>query len=368
MQISIIDLTKNHQAMAEEIETAVQRVLRSGWYILGKEVQAFEEAFAAYHGVKYAIAVANGTDAIELALRAWGIGEGDEVITVAHTAMPTVTAIERAGAKPVLVDILADTYCMDPQAVEKAIGPRTKAIIPVHLYGHPADLEPLQGLAQKYNLLFLEDCAQAHGARYKGQLVGSFGQMASFSFYPTKNLGAYGDAGAIITNDELLAARLNRLRNYGQEIRYNHIERGVNSRMDDLQAAILRVKLPYLDEQNEIRRQLAAVYQRSLQGLTTPIEREKMKHVYHLYVIRHAQRDDLMAFLQKNGVQTAIHYPIPIHRQKSHLDLAYPEASLPITEAVAREILSIPLHIQMVESEQRRVIELLQEFCEAAPK
>jgi dTDP-4-amino-4,6-dideoxygalactose transaminase len=368
MQISIIDLAKNHQALAEEIESAVQRVLRSGWYILGKEVQAFEEAFAAYHGVKYAVSVANGTDAIELSLMAWGIGKGDEVITVAHTAMPTVTAIERAGAKPVLVDILPNTYCIDPQAVEKAINSKTKAIIPVHLYGHPAQLEPLQLLAQKHNLLLLEDCAQAHGARYNGHLVGTFGQMASFSFYPTKNLGAYGDAGAIITNDELLATRLNRLRNYGQEIRYNHIERGVNSRMDDIQAAILGVKLPYLDEQNEIRRQLAAVYQRSLQGVTSPIEQEKMKHVYHLYVIRHTQRDKLMTFLQKNGVQTAIHYPIPIHRQKSHLDLAYPEASLPVTERIAGEILSIPLHIHMVESEQMRVIELIQEFCEESQK
>jgi dTDP-4-amino-4,6-dideoxygalactose transaminase len=362
MQISIIDLAKNHEALANEIEAAVQTVLRSGWYILGKEVQAFEEAFAAYHGVKHAISVANGTDAIELALRAWGIGAGDEVITVAHTAMPTVTAIERAGAKPVLVDILPDSYLIDPRAAEKAISPATKAIIPVHLYGHPAELETLQALAQKHNLLLLEDCAQAHGARYKGQLVGTFGQMASFSFYPTKNLGAYGDAGAIITNDDALAARLNRLRNYGQETRYHHLERGVNSRMDDLQAAILRVKLSHLDSHNEIRRQLAAEYSRSLQGVVCPIEREGMQHVYHLYVIRHPQRDALQAYLQKNGVQTAIHYPLPIHRQKSHLDLGYAEGALPVTESIAGEILSIPLHIQLSESEQRQVIDLIQEF------
>lgn len=365
MPINIIDLAKNHQEMAQEIETAVERVLKSGWYILGKEVQAFEEEFAAYHGLKHTVSVANGTDALELALRAWGIAAGDEVITVAHTAMPTVTAIERAGAKAVLVDISPDTYVIDPKAVEAAITPKTKALVPVHLYGHPAPIEALQEIAQKHNLLLLEDCAQAHGARYKGQLVGTFGQMASFSFYPTKNLGAYGDAGAVITNDEELAARLNRLRNYGQETRYNHVERGVNSRMDDLQAAILRVKLPYLDEQNAFRHQLAAVYDEQLRGVTCPVEMPDMKHVYHLYVIRHPQRDALQAFLQKNEVQTAIHYPIPIHRQKSHLDLGYAAGSLPVTERIAGEILSLPLHIHLEASEQKGVIELIQEFCEA---
>jgi dTDP-3-amino-3,4,6-trideoxy-alpha-D-glucose transaminase len=364
MQISMIDLAKNHQALADEVEAAVQRVLRSGWYILGKEVQAFEEAFASYHGVNHAIAVANGTDAIELALRAWGIEVGDEVITVAHTAVPTVTAIERAGAIPVFVDILPDTYLMDSNAVEQVITAKTKAIIPVHLYGHPTQLLTLLQLANKYGLLLLEDCAQAHGAAYHGQRVGTFGQMAAFSFYPTKNLGAYGDAGAIITNDELLADRLKRLRNYGQESRYHHIERGVNSRMDDLQAAILSVKLPYLESHNDFRRQVAEIYHQSLQWVICPIEEEGMRHVYHLYVVRHPQRDALQGFLQQNGVQTAIHYPIPIHRQKSHLDLAFAEGSLPVTERIAAEILSIPLHIQMINSEQQRIIELIQEFCE----
>lgn len=365
MQISIIDLAKNHQALAEEVEAVVQEVLRSGWYILGKEVQAFEEAFADYHAVKHAIAVANGTDAIELALRAWEIGVGDEVITVAHTAVPTVTAIERAGAKPVLVDINMDTYLIDVQAVEKAINKKTKAIIPVHLYGHPAPLEPLQEISQKHNLLLLEDCAQAHGAQYKGQLVGTFGQMTAFSFYPTKNLGAYGDAGAIITNDDVLANRLKRLRNYGQEARYHHIERGVNSRMDDLQAAILRVKLPYLDVHNNFRRQLAALYTQSLKTVKCPIEQTGMKHVYHLYVIRHPQRDALQDFLKQHDVQTAIHYPIPIHRQQGYQDLGYKAGSFPVTEFISNEILSLPLHIQMLAAEQERVINLIQEFCEA---
>ncbi len=368
MQIPIIDLVKNHQALAREIDAAVQRVLSSGWYILGKEVQAFEEAFAAYHGVKHAVAVANGTDAIELALRAWGISPGDEVITVAHTAMPTVTAIERAGAKPVLVDILSDSYLIDPKAVETAITPKTKAIIPVHLYGHPVALEPLQQLCEKYDLLLLEDCAQAHGASYNGQLVGTFGQMAAFSFYPTKNLGAYGDAGAVITNDDELAARLNRLRNYGQEARYHHVERGVNSRMDDIQAAILRVKLPYLNAHNDVRRQLAEVYNHTLHDVICPFEQENTRHVYHLYVIRHPQRDALQAFLHERGVQTAIHYPIPIHLQQSHRDLNYPKGTLPVTEHLATEILTLPLHIHMTQLEQIRVIELIHEFCEAATK
>ncbi len=368
MQIPIVDLVKNHQALASEIEAAVQQVLSSGWYILGREVQAFEEAFAAYHGIKHAVTVANGTDAIELALRAWGISAGDEVITVAHTAMPTVTAIERAGATPVLVDILSDTYLIDPEAVEKAITPKTKAIIPVHLYGHPVALEPLQKLCEKHGLLLLEDCAQAHGARYKGQLVGTFGQLAAFSFYPTKNLGAYGDAGAIITNDDQLAARLNRLRNYGQEVRYHYVERGVNSRMDDIQAAILRVKLPYLDAHNDLRRQLATAYNQALEHLTCPTEQENARHVYHLYIIRHTQRDALQAFLHERGVQTAIHYPVPIHLQESHRDLNYPKGALPVTEHITTEILTLPLHIHMTQSEQTRVIELIHDFREAPTK
>lgn len=364
MQVSFNNLIRNHAALEQEIEEAVTHVLRSGWYILGKEVSTFEEHFAAYNQRKYVIAVANGTDAIELALRAWDIGVGDEVITVAHTAMPTVTAIDRTGARPILVDITSDTYLMACDAIEKSITPKTKAIIPVHLYGHPVQIDTIKALADKHNLLLLEDCAQAHGARFNEQLVGTFGQMAAFSFYPTKNLGAYGDAGAVLTDDPALAQRLRRIRNYGQEAKYHNVQRGVNSRMDDIQAAILRVKLQYLDEDNQKRRQLAQYYSENLSGVTLPIELDNAHHAYHLYVIRHPQRDALQAYLQDNGIQTAIHYPIPIHRQKSHLDLGYKKGSLPNTERAAQEILSLPLYIHLQESEQVYVIEKINEFCE----
>src|SRR5690349_16043483 len=228
---------------AEEIEAAMQRVLASGWYILGPEVEAFEVEFAAYHEIAYAVGVANGTDAIELALRAGGIGQGDEVITVAHTSVATISAIERAGARPILVDIDPVSYTIDPIAASAAISPRTRAIVPVHLYGHPANISALVELAQTHHLLLVEDCAQAHGARWDGRLVGTFGHMGAFSFYPTKNLGGYGDAGAVVTNDPQLAERLRRLRNYGQTARFTNVERGINSRLDEVQAAILRIKL-----------------------------------------------------------------------------------------------------------------------------
>lgn len=362
MTVSMIDLKAMHTALAVEINAAVQAVLESGWYILGGQVQAFETAFAGYHGVRHAIAVANGTDAIELALRAHGIGPGDEVITVAHTAMPTVTAIERAGATPVLVDILPDTYTMNPAAAEAAMTPRTRAIIPVHLYGHPAHIDTIRAVAKRHGLLLLEDCAQSHGATHNGQLTGTFGQIAAFSFYPTKNLGAYGDAGAILTNDDAIAAKLRRLRNYGQETRYHNAHRGVNSRMDDLQAAILGVKLRYLDAHNTVRRQLAAAYDAALAGVTLPVELPDAQHVYHLYVVRLARRDALRDHLEANGIQTTIHYPVPIHRQPSHADLGYAEGALPVTEACAREIVSLPLHVQLTPDDQQRVIAQINAF------
>lgn len=351
------DLKRLHQYHEDEINTAVLNVLSSGWYILGGAVQAFEQAFADYHGVKHAVAVANGTDAIELALRAADIGAGDEVITVSHTAMPTISAIEGAGAAPVLVDIDAETYTIDPAAVEAAITPRTRAIIPVHLYGQPADLEQLAAIAGKHHLLLLEDCAQAHGARYKNQLVGTFGQMATFSFYPTKNLAAYGDGGAIITDDDQLAERLGRLRNYGQSSRYVHIERGTNSRMDDIQGAILNVKLRHLDEHNQQRQRIAAMYTQQLEGVTPPPLRDDVSHVFHLYVIRHPQRNLLQSQLRTRGVETLIHYPVPNHLQASHADLGYKPSSLPVTEHITREILSLPLFVGLTDAECQQVIQ-----------
>lgn len=345
--IAFNNLKPLHAQLAEELESATQRVLKSGWYILGPEVEAFERAFAAYHGVAHAVGVANGTDAIELALRAAGIGPGDEVITVAHTAVATVCAVERAGAKPVLVDIEPETYSMSPTAAEAAITSRTRAILPVHLYGHPADLTPLAEIAAKHHLLLIEDCAQAHGALHQNQRVGTVGQLGAFSFYPTKNLGAYGDGGAVITNDAQLATRLRSLRNYGQVSRYEHAERGINSRLDEMQAAILAVKLAHLDEHNNQRRVLASQYTQLLQdtNLVLPSSRSGVAHVYHLYVVRHPGRDGLREALQQRGVGTLIHYPVPVHRQAAYADLGYGAGSLPVTERLAGEVLSLPMYI-----------------------
>ena len=345
MKIPFNDLKFLHNQLADEIKEAVQRVLDSGWYILGPEVETFEHEFATWHGCNYGIGVANGTDAIEIALRCAEIGPGDEVITVAHTAVPTVHAIERSGATPVLVDIDEQTFTIDPAAVAAAITSRTKALVPVHLYGHPADMEALSSLANAHNLLIVEDCAQAHGALYKKQKVGTFGHLAAFSFYPTKNMGAYGDAGIIVTNNSQFADRARRLRFYGQSSRYVHAERGMNSRLDEIQAAILRVRLSYLDEHNQQRRQLAAWYGEHLANVQLPMEANNVQHVYHLYVVRTPWRDQLMEQLGQQNIGTLIHYPIPIHRQQAYQDLCYEVGSLPVTEQIVGEIISLPLYI-----------------------
>jgi dTDP-4-amino-4,6-dideoxygalactose transaminase len=342
--IEFNNLKPLHATLAQEISDATHRVLERGWYILGPEVEAFETAFARYHEIAHAVGVANGTDAIELALRAGGIGSGDEVITVAHTAVATVCAIERTGATPVLVDIDPLTYTMNPIAARAAITQRTRALVPVHLYGHPANMGALCHLAEQHNLLLVEDCAQAHGARYNGQLVGTFGQMGTFSFYPTKNLGAYGDGGAVITKDRQLAERLRRLRNYGQASRYHHLERGMNSRLDEMQAAILSVKLEHLNEHNDERRRLADCYRQELRNVELP-EDSAVHHVYHLYVIRHPRRDQLQDALRGRGIGTLIHYPIPVHQQPAFQDLGYKLGSLPVTELLVSEILSLPMYV-----------------------
>lgn len=360
--IPFLNLKHLHQLQAEEIEDAVQRVLNSGRYILGPEVEAFEQEFAAYHGIDHAVAVANGTDAIELALHAADIGSGDEVITVSHTAMPTVTAIEATGAIPVLVDIDPATYTINPEAMEAAITSRTKAVIPVHLYGHPSDMALIQQITNQHNLLLIEDCAQAHGAHYRNQIVGTFSNMATFSFYPTKNLGAYGDGGAIITQDAALAERLRRIRFYGQKSRYTYVERGTNSRLDDIQAAILRVKLRYLDQHNNMRRKMAKMYSNLLTKVVLPDEQPHCEHVYHLYVIRSNQRDHLMEKLNERKISTLIHYPVPIHLQESHRDLNYSRGSLPVTEKIATEILSLPLYIGLQQHDIETVAQSINEI------
>ena len=367
------------ESLAAEMAAAATRVLASGWYVLGPEVEAFEAEWAAYlsrgassaetnasrtlaevasssgNGTRpghlasplHAIGVANGTDAIELALRAADIGPGDEVITVAHTAVATICGIERSGARPVLVDIEPRTFAIDPAAAAAAISPRTRAIVPVHLYGQTADMTAIRQLADRHALLVVEDCAQAHGARWCGQLVGTFGDAATFSFYPTKNLAACGDAGAVVTRDARIAGRVRRLRSYGQTSRDSSAERGTNSRLDELQAALLRVRLPYLDQHNHQRRELAAAYRVQLQGVELPFEHPLAEHVYHLFVVRHAERELLRAQLAKTGIGTLVHYPVPVHLQPAYTDLAHGVGSLPTTEQAAVEILSLPLWIGM---------------------
>ena len=350
-----------HDLHADEIAAAMRRVADSGWYILGPEVEAFEAEFAAYHDVAFAVGVASGTDAIELALRAGGVGPGDEVITVAHTAMATVAAIENSGATPILADIRPDSFTLDPQKACQAITAKTRAIVVVHLYGCPADLDALKSIADKHDLLLIEDCAQAHGAEYKGRKVGAVGHFGAFSFYPTKNLGAYGDGGAVITQDAKLADCLRKWRNYGQASRYIHPSRGTNSRLDELQAAILRVKLKHLDAHNQTRREIAAIYHNKLRAaVVTPSVDADARHVYHLYVIRDSQRDQLMAGLKALDIGTLIHYPVPIHLQASHRDLGLSAGSLPETEKAAREIVSLPMYIGLTDDEAARVCDAIQ--------
>lgn len=344
------------------MDSAVERVLASGWYILGEEVRAFEAEFASYHGVGHGIGVGSGTEALHIALRACCIGSGDEVITVAHTAVATVAAIELAGATPVVVDIEPEYYTMDPAALERAITARTKAIVPVHLYGQPADMAPIIELARRRRIRVIEDCAQAHGAVYAGKRVGSIGDVGCFSFYPTKNLGAVGDGGMLVTNDAEIAHRARLLREYGWAERYTSAIPGWNSRLDELQAALLRVKLRDLDEANAARRRLADRYDGALSDLpvTLPHRRSVESHVFHLYVLRTRSRDAFLAHLKSNGVGALVHYPVPIHRQPAYAQRL--STSLPQTERTAREILSLPMYPELRDDEQDVVIAAVRGF------
>jgi dTDP-4-amino-4,6-dideoxygalactose transaminase len=368
MRVPFINLNREYQSIKDEILTAIQRVFERGQFILGKEVSLFEEEFAHYCGVRYGVGVASGTDALYLALIAAGIGEGDEVITVSNSFIATALAISFTGARPVFVDIDPETYTIDPNLIEELLKKRrkrVKAILPVHLYGHPADMGAIMEIAKKYDLIVIEDACQAHGAEFEGKKAGSFGVMGCFSFYPTKNLGCYGDGGMVVTNSRKLYERLLLLRNYGEKKKYQHIIKGRNSRLDELQAAILRVKLKYNDEWNEKRRRNAFFYHERLKGLDIicPTEREGFKHVYHLYVIRTKKRNDLQKFLKNKGIETLIHYSIPIHRQRAFNELGYNSGRLPITEEVSREILSLPISPQMTNSELEDVINQINLFC-----
>jgi len=365
-EIPALDLKTKYRNLRQEVDSAVLRILERGVYILGESVTAFEQEFAAYCGVAQGVGVGSGTEALHLALLACGIGPGDEVITVSHTAVATVAAVEMAGARPVLVEIDPLRYPLAPEKFAQAITPRTKAVIPVHLYGCPADLAPILEIAQAKHIQVIEDCAQAPGARYHGKPVGSWGQVAAFSFYPTKNLGAYGDGGALVTNEASLAERARSLRQYGWKERYISSIKGVNSRLDDLQAAILRVKLPHLDQWNAQRQQLARLYQDMLSGcgVVLPSQPDQATHVYHQFVIRHPQRNELRAFLAEKKIQTLIHYPVPVHLQPAYQNLGYALGSLPVTEQVAQQVLSLPLYPEMSPEAVEMVSRAVIEFCQ----
>ena len=355
MKIPQTDIKSGYLQYKQEIDEAVQKVLNSGWYILGDELKKIEHEFSKYIGRKYGIGVANGTDAIELALRAAGIIQNNIVFTVSHTAVATITAIDRIGAIPYLIDIDPERFTMDPDLLEKAIINASKqskhigipkAIVLVHLYGLAADISTISDIAKHHNLIVIEDCAQAHGAEFNKNKIGSFGELAAFSFYPTKNLGAFGDAGMVVCDDEKIAQTLQYLRQYGWKERFISSEKGTNSRMDEIQASILRIKLKFLDVENRNRRKIAKYYDNQLNdsSVSCPTQFSDSKHVYHQYVIKTKHRDKLKDYLSKNGIGSAIHYPVPVHKQEAYQSsIIIPKTGLPITEEIVQKILSLPI-------------------------
>jgi dTDP-4-amino-4,6-dideoxygalactose transaminase len=352
VSVPFLDLARETQRLRPELDAAIARVLASGRFILTPEGETFESAFADFCEADEAIGVASGTDAITIALIAAGVGHGDEVITAANTCIPTIVGIERAGAIPVLADIDPLTYTLDPEHVERRVSPRTRALLPVHLYGQTADLGALQQIAEKHDLLLVEDCAQSHGATWNGRRAGSVGHAAAFSFYPTKNLGALGDGGAVITSNAKVAEQSRLLRNYGERGRFEHVLRGFNSRLDALQAAILSAKLPHLDAANERRRTLAQIYDDALADteLVTPAVGDGRQHVYHLYVVQAPQRDDFRARLEQAGVGTAVQYPTPVHQQPAYRELDV-RGGFPVAERLAERIVSLPISADHTDAE-----------------
>ena len=367
IQVPFVDLRAQHDALALDIERAVRQVFERGDFILGAAVERFEAEFAAYIGTKHAIGVASGLDAIELALRAAGIGPGDEVITSANTFIATVLAILAVGARPVLVDADPDRYTIDPAGLSAAITSRTRAIVPVHLFGQPVDVNAVLAVAHRHNLVVVEDAAQAHGARCNGQRAGAFGHAAAFSFYPSKNLGAYGDGGMIVTSDDRTAGALRLLRNYGQRAKYDHAIAGTSSRLDTVQAAILRVKLPHLDGWNAARRRHAAAYTELLSALVrTPVEASGVEHIYHLYVIETERRDALQQQLRAREISTGIHYPIPVHLQEACASLGYRAGDFPVTERAAARMLSLPMYPELTAMQIEYVVDAIAEAVKRA--
>ncbi|MFQ5606104.1 MAG: DegT/DnrJ/EryC1/StrS family aminotransferase [bacterium] len=360
LRIPQADLKAQYETIREEINQAIAEVVESTQFVRGKSVADFEEAFARYCEAGYAVGVGNGTDALMLALRAVGVGEGDEVITVPFTFTATAEAIHWVGAKVVFVDIDSETYTMDVRQIEERITDKTRAIMPVHLYGHPADMEPILTLAKKYDLKVIEDAAQAHGARYNGQRVGSFGHAAGFSFYPGKNLGAYGDAGGVTTNDLKIAENVRKLGDHGSLRKYANDQMGFNSRLDGLQGAILHVKLKRLDQWNQKRREITRYYNEAfadLEELVLPKAASWAEHVYHLYVVQVDHRDQLKQKLNETGIGAGIHYPIPLHLQPAYDFMALPEGSFPVSEQAAARVLSLPNYPEMTEEMLAYVVE-----------
>jgi dTDP-4-amino-4,6-dideoxygalactose transaminase len=369
LRVPFVDLKAQYHAIADEIQAAISRVLERADFVLGEELERLEAEFAAYIGVEHAVGVGSGLAALELALRAYEIGPGDEVITAANTYIATVLAIMAVGARPVLVDIEPTTYNLSPAAVEACVTSHTRVIMPVHLYGQAADMDSLMAIAERHHLLVIEDAAQAHGACYRGKRVGAFGHAAGFSFYPGKNLGAYGDGGMVVTRDAAVAEKVRQLRNYGQRLKYHHDLPGTNSRLDTLQAAILQVKLRHLDEWNAGRRAHAVAYARLLEALPVlrPVEIPEAKHIYHLYVIQIEGRDQVRSVLQTYGVETGIHYPLPVHLQKACASLGHRPGAFPVTEAAVGKILSLPMFAELTEGQLEHVAHALSQAFQRQP-
>ncbi|MBS7530676.1 DegT/DnrJ/EryC1/StrS family aminotransferase [Hazenella sp. IB182353] len=363
-KIPLLDLKAQYQTIREEVRQAVDQVLDNGAYIMGPEVKAFEADVAAYIGVKHAIGVANGTDALLLALDAAGIGEGDEVITTPFTFFATAEVISQVGATPVFVDIDEKTYNIDVAQIRTKINEKTKAIIPVHIFGQPANMDEIMTLANEHQLFVLEDAAQAMGSEYNGRKIGSLGHAATYSFFPTKNLGGYGDGGMIVTNDDELAQKIRILRVHGSSPKYYHSMIGYNSRLDELQATMLRIKLRFLDQWNDARREKAAFYNEALANtpLITPFADDDRKHIYHLYILQAENRDEMMHYLKEKGIASGVYYPVPLHQQNVYLPLGYQEGSLPVSEYMSKRTFAIPLYAELDQDAMNYIVETIQAF------
>jgi len=364
MNIPLVDLKRQYLSIKKEIDGAIQEIIDKSAFIMGENVQEFENEFAEFCGVKYGVGTSSGTTALHLALVVCGIKQGDEVITVPYTFIATTESISHTGAKVVFVDIEDRSYTIDTKEIEQAITERTKAIIPVHLFGHPADMDKIMSIAKKYNLIVIEDACQAHGAEYKGKKVGSLGDIACFSFYPGKNLGAYGDAGMAVTSNRELAEKMRLLRDHGRAEKYYHRIEGYNYRLDAIQAAVLRVKLRHLEEWTEKRRRNAKLYNELLKGsgVRTPLEMEYAKHVYHLYVIRTEKREELYLKLKQSRISAAIHYPLPLHLQEAYRYLGWKKGDFPVSEACSRELLSLPMFPELTQEEIKEIVHTVRKF------